>query len=97
MLCVWKNIIGSKASTIGKYNPFRYKGYYYDEKSKMYYCKSRYYVPEWCRWLNVYSGFRNGNKIIINDYKYVLDEKIQIIKETYSKIGVNIEKASWFG
>ena len=34
----------------------------------------------------VYSGFRNGNKIIINDYKFVLDERIQIIKETYSKI-----------
>ena len=46
------NITGSKASTIGKYNPFRYKGYYYDEESSMYYCKSRYYVPEWCRWLN---------------------------------------------
>ena len=49
------NITGSKASTIGKYNPFRYKGYYYDEESSMYYCKSRYYVPEWCRWLNVYT------------------------------------------
>ena len=46
------NITGSKASTIGKYNPFRYKGYYYDEESSMYYCKSRYYVHEWCRWLN---------------------------------------------
>ena len=34
----------------------------------------------------IYSGFRNGNKIIINDYKFVLDERIQIIKETYSKI-----------
>ncbi len=33
-------------------NPFRYKGYYYDRESDMYYCHSRYYVPEWCRWLN---------------------------------------------
>lgn len=46
------SITGSKADSLGKYNPFRYKGYYYDEESKMYYCKSRYYVPEWCRWLN---------------------------------------------
>ena len=30
----------------------RYKGYYFDEKTGFYYCKSRYYVPEWCRWLN---------------------------------------------
>lgn len=45
----------------------------------------------------VYSGFRNGNRIIINDYKFVLDVRIQIIKETYSKIGANIEKASQIG
>ncbi|MDE5856345.1 MAG: RHS repeat-associated core domain-containing protein [Anaeroplasmataceae bacterium] len=37
---------------IGNINPFRYKGYYYDKESNMYYCQSRYYVPEWCRWLN---------------------------------------------
>lgn len=43
---------GSLASTIGTLNPFKYKGYYYDQESGMYYCKSRYYVPEWCRWLN---------------------------------------------
>lgn len=26
--------------------PFRYEGYYYDAETSMYYCKSRYYVPE---------------------------------------------------
>ncbi len=36
---------------IAEINPFRYKGYYYDNESGMYYCNSRYYVPEWCRWL----------------------------------------------
>ena len=46
------SITGSLANTIGAYNPFRYKGYYYDTETKMYYCKSRYYVPEWYRWLN---------------------------------------------
>ena len=39
-------------SFIANRNPFRYKGYYYDNESGMYYCKSRYYVPKWCRWLN---------------------------------------------
>ncbi|MDE7100448.1 MAG: hypothetical protein K2O05_01175, partial [Anaeroplasmataceae bacterium] len=33
-------------------NPFKYKDYYYDSETRMYYCKSRYYVHEWCRWLN---------------------------------------------
>lgn len=37
---------------IGTVNPFRYKGYYYDVETNMYYCKSRYYVPEWGRWLS---------------------------------------------
>ena len=36
---------------LAEINPFRYKGYYYDTESQMYYCNSRYYVPEWCRWL----------------------------------------------
>lgn len=32
-------------------NPFRYKGYYFDQETGMYYCHTRYYVPEWGRWL----------------------------------------------
>ena len=35
------------------YNPIRYKGYYYDIETNMYYCNSRYYVPELFRWLNM--------------------------------------------
>ena len=34
------------------YPPFRYRSYYFDIESGMYYCHTRYYVPEWCRWLN---------------------------------------------
>ncbi len=33
-------------------NPIRYRSYYYDIETNMYYCRSRYYVPQWCRWLN---------------------------------------------
>ncbi len=47
------SITGSLANTVGVYNPFRYKGYYYDKETNMYYCNSRYYVPEWCRWLTI--------------------------------------------
>ena len=45
-------IISDSDTDIGELNPFKFKGYYYDRESSMYYCKSRYYVPEWCRWLN---------------------------------------------
>ena len=34
------------------YNPFRYKSYYCDLESGLYYCNSRYYDPELCTWLS---------------------------------------------
>lgn len=36
---------------IARINPFRYKGYYYDNETGFYYCKTRYYNPYWGRWL----------------------------------------------
>ncbi len=37
---------------IGYKNPLRYRGYYYDSETKLYYLQSRYYNPEWGRFLN---------------------------------------------
>ena len=45
-------ITGSMAGTLGKDNPYRFKGYYYDEETGMYYLKSRYYQPEICRFVS---------------------------------------------
>ena len=45
------SITGSMADTLGKDNPYRYKGYYYDDETGMYYLKSRYYQPEICRFI----------------------------------------------
>lgn len=47
-----QSITGTLATTVGEHNPFRYKGYHFDSDTGMYYCHTRYYVPEWCRWLN---------------------------------------------
>ena len=33
-------------------NGFVYKGYYYDVETGLFYCNSRYYNPEWCRWVS---------------------------------------------
>ena len=33
-------------------NPIRYRGYYYDENTKLYYLNSRYYNPEWRRFIS---------------------------------------------
>ena len=43
---------GSMSASLGKDNPYRFKGYYYDEETGMYYLKSRYYQPEICRFIS---------------------------------------------
>ena len=37
---------------IGEINPIRYKGYYYDSETLMYYLMTRYYDPELCRFIS---------------------------------------------
>ncbi len=51
----WGNALtktGSLASTLGTVQPFRYRGYVYDEETELYYLRSRYYKPQWNRFLN---------------------------------------------
>ena len=43
---------GSLASTLGTVQPFRYRGYVYDVETGLYYLRSRYYNPEWCRFVS---------------------------------------------
>ena len=43
---------GTKADTLGTLNPFRYRGYVYDEETGLYYLRSRYYNPVWGRFVN---------------------------------------------
>ena len=43
---------GSLAATLGKRNPFRYRGYIYDEETGLYYLRSRYYNPVVGRFVN---------------------------------------------
>ncbi len=42
----------SNTSHIGNLNPFRYRGYYYDTDTKLYYLKTRYYDPEAGRFIS---------------------------------------------
>ena len=43
---------GELAETLGKVQPFRYRGYVFDEETGLYYLRSRYYGSEWCRFIN---------------------------------------------
>jgi RHS repeat-associated protein len=45
-------VTGSMAETLGVVNPFRYRGYVWDEETGLYYLRSRYYDPQWGRFLN---------------------------------------------
>lgn len=46
-----RKIEGSLADTIGVQNPFRYRGYYFDQETGMYYLKNRYYDPKLRRFI----------------------------------------------
>lgn len=51
----WGNIqsvFGSLANTLGESNPLRYRGYYYDVETNLYYLGDRYYSPELKRFIN---------------------------------------------
>jgi len=39
-------------ATLQKLNPCTYRGYYYDAETGLYYLQSRYYNPEWGRFIN---------------------------------------------
>lgn len=42
----------TNTSHIGKMNPFRYRGYFYDEETNLYYLINRYYDPETGRFIS---------------------------------------------
>ena len=56
------------ASTLGVDNPFRYRGYYYDTETGLYYLESRYYNPELGRMMSADSLSVMGmSKTTLND------------------------------
>ena len=70
-------ITGSLASTIGKRNPFRYRGYYYDDETGMYYLQSRYYDPEIKRFICADKYASTGlNLCACNMYVYCYNNPI---------------------
>jgi RHS repeat-associated protein len=46
------SITGELAETLGEANPFRYRSYYWEDETGLYYLQSRYYDPEVGRFVN---------------------------------------------
>ena len=68
---------GTLATTLGALNPFRYRGYVYDEETEWYYLKSRYYDPETCRFISSDVYLTTGQGVLgHNCYAYCLNSPI---------------------
>lgn len=64
------NALTGVAATWSQLNPFRYRGYYYDVETGLYYLQSRYYDAEVGRFLNSDSIIDNRSTTSINTYAY---------------------------
>ena len=71
----WGNVtsvVDNSANNLSTLNPFRYRGYVYDNESGLYYLQSRYYDPQTGRFLNadVYFDTETGTVLSTNMYAY---------------------------
>jgi len=83
------SVTDTTTNNIGTINPFRYRSYYYDEETKLYYLNSRYYNPEWCRFINADSIIGANQDILsLNLYAYVSNNPVN----NYDKNGTFIKK-----
>lgn len=91
------SITGSKAGTIGKTNPFRYRGYYYDEETGMYYLKNRYYDPEIRRFISADSYISGFNSTMCNVFSYCGNNPVsnRDSEGTFFKKIVHFLKSTW--
>jgi RHS repeat-associated protein len=79
----WGKLIsigGSLASTVGAENPYRYRGYRYDTETGLYYLQSRYYNPEWGRFINADAiGGKVGELLSHNIFAYCRNNPVNML------------------
>ena len=65
----------SSTGALAELNPFRYRGYYYDSETGLYYLQSRYYDPETGRFINADSIIDESN-LNVNGFVYCYNNPI---------------------
>ena len=83
-------------SNIGTLNPFRYRGYYFDEDMKLYYLQSRYYDPETGRFINADDVSYLDPETIhgLNLYAYCLNNPVmykKFMSGKNTKLGMSLK------
>ena len=89
------SVTGSLAATIGATNPFRYRGYYYDTESELYYLQSRYYDPVTCRFISADSQLNPGTGLTgMNLYAYCCNNPVLMIDNEGNRPVVGMDPSS---
>lgn len=71
------SIEGSLKDSLGIKNPYRYRGYRYDNETQLYYLQSRYYNPEWGRFINADSLVgETGELLSHNMFAYCTNDPV---------------------
>jgi RHS repeat-associated protein len=73
------SIEGTLKDSVGVKNPYRYRGYRHDTETGLYYLQSRYYNPEWGRFINAdeYIG-EVGTLLSSNMFAYCLNNPVNL-------------------
>jgi len=73
------NDIGGNASHVANINPLRYRGYYWDSETGLYYLNSRYYDPETGRFINADGLLQTGQGLLsANMFAYCLNNPVNM-------------------
>ena len=69
----------STEGTMAETNPLRYRGYYYDAETGLYYLQSRYYDPATCRFINADGYASTGQDVLgCNMFAYCNNDPVNL-------------------
>ena len=99
----WGNVIdisGPYDYSIGRINPIRYRGYYYDTETGFYYLQSRYYDPSIGRFINADAATYIGASTTFSSYNlftYCLNDPVNNTDDggtftfsNWAKVGIGV-------